>query len=240
MSTPQRLQKHLASHGLCSRRHAEDLITSGQVQVNGTIVTQLGTCIDPDVDCVTVAGQPLKPTTLRYYLINKPQGLLSTCSDPFGRPTVLTLLPEAERQGLHPVGRLDQDTEGALILTNDGALTQKLTHPSHQLWKMYHVQVSGQPPAAILKQWRAGVLLEGRLTLPARIRILKTLAASTWLEVQLTEGRNRQIRRVAQILNFPVESLRRVAIGSLRLGDLPLGSYRHLTVAQVQALSTES
>ncbi|WP_218081895.1 pseudouridine synthase [Anthocerotibacter panamensis] len=236
MAAAVRLQKYLASHGLCSRRRAEELIAAGAVQVNGQTVTQLGTCIDPTTAEVRVHGQLLSSVSLRYYLVHKPRGLVSTCFDPQGRPTVLSLLPSAERQGLYPVGRLDQESEGALLLTNDGALTQKLTHPSHVLWKVYRVWVRGIPTAEALAAWRRGIPLDGRLTLPARVQVLLTQGERTQLEVHLREGRNRQIRRIAQLLGYPIQSLTRVAIGPLVLGDLPAGKYRSLTHREVQQL----
>ncbi len=232
MGTAIRLQKYLASRGVCSRRRAEDLIQAGQVQVNGATITQLGTTVDPDQDEVHVAGQPLPILQLRYYLLHKPVGVISTCQDPWGRPTVLGLVPAK----VHPVGRLDQDSSGALILTNDGALTQKLTHPSHECWKVYQVWVQGRPTASVLSQWRNGVRLEDKLTLPAHVQVLSTRPGQTRLEIHLREGRNRQIRRIAQQLGYPVESLTRTAIGPVQLGALAPGAYRLLTRAEVQQL----
>jgi len=228
-----RLQKFLASRGVCSRRRAEILIQSGWVQVNGQTVTQLGTGVDPDFDEVRVQGQLLPRVPLRYVLLHKPLGVLSTCSDPWGRPTVLDLIDDAT--GLHPVGRLDQDTAGALILTNDGDLTQRLTHPSHPCWKIYRVWVRGYPPPPVLHQWRTGVMLDGTPTLPAQVEHLGCQQGFTLLEVHLREGRNRQIRRITEMLGYPVESLTRIAIGPVQLAKLPLGSFRSLTSEEVQS-----
>jgi len=241
MATAIRLQKYLASHGVASRRQAETLITEGLVQVNGLTVTLLGTCIDPEQDQVQVRGAALKPRQERYFLLHKPEGVVSTCADPQGRPTVLQFFPPELRRGLYPVGRLDQASTGALLLTNDGALAHRLTHPRHELWKVYQVWVRGCPTAAALTRWRQGVLLDQRLTLPASVEILDPQPTQTLLEIKLREGRNRQIRRVAQLLGYPVQSLKRVAIGPLVLGKLPVGEYRPLSaqqVGQLYALST--
>jgi pseudouridine synthase len=236
-TTTIRLQKYLANQGLCSRRRAETWITQGFVQVNGQTITHMGVTIDPSCDTVQVHGRLIEPiTTLRYYLIHKPLGLISTCTDPQGRPTVLSLLPLTERQGLYPVGRLDRDSSGALLMTNDGALTQKLTHPSHHLWKTYHVLVEGIPTPTRLGHWCRGLVLEGTMTLPAHVRILSTQGGNAWLEVQISEGRNRQIRRVAELLGYPVKSLQRVAIGPLQLENLPPGQFRALRSSEVTQL----
>ncbi len=238
MATAIRLQKYLANRGLCSRRQAEGLILQGQVAVNGQVITQLGTCVDPDQDLVLVAGKPLAQPQRRYILLHKPLGVVSTCFDPQGRPTVLSLLPESLRAGLYPVGRLDQDSQGALLLTNDGDLTFKLTHPAHEFWKVYRVWVLGSPCPQILKQWQAGVMLEGQRTLPAKVRKIRQTYDQTLLEIHIREGRNRQIRKIAASLGYPVQSLLRIALGPVRLGDLPLGHYRTLAYQELQTLLT--
>jgi 23S rRNA pseudouridine2605 synthase len=241
----ERVQKILSQWGIASRRQAEQMILSGRVRLNGEIVS-LGQKADPACDRLEVDGAILRdrhrPQPL-YLLLHKPVGYVSTCRDPGSRPTVLDLLPTAWQQGLgiHPVGRLDFDSTGALLLTNDGALTFQLTHPRHHIPKTYHVWVAGYPTAAILNQWRAGILLDNRQTLPARVKILEQAHNQSLLEVILQEGRNRQIRRVAEQLGHPVQALHRVAIGNVCLHPtgakpLPSGAYRPLTESEVRFL----
>ncbi len=228
--TAERLQKLLAGAGLCSRRRAEELLVQGRVRVNGA-VARLGDRADPRLDRVELDGQPLReraaPITL---LLHKPAGVLCSCRDPHGRTTVLDLLPpELSRgTGLHPVGRLDADSRGALLLTNDGDLTLRLSHPRHGHRKTYQVWVEGHPSPEVLERWRLGVPLDGRPSLPVALRRIRSRRHGTLLELVLREGRNRQIRRTAQRLGHPVQDLERVAIGPLQLGALPEGCWRHL------------
>ncbi|MBW4698029.1 MAG: rRNA pseudouridine synthase [Aphanocapsa lilacina HA4352-LM1] len=239
MGAAIRLQKLLAEHGIASRRRAEALIVSGQVCVNGTVVDRLGTRVDPQIDLIEVSGKPLHcAPPLLYILLHKPVGWLSTCFDPRGRRTVLDLVPAEWRtgQGLHPVGRLDCDSSGALIVSNDGEFTFRLTHPRHQLPKTYRVWVRGRPAAAALGRWRSGVVLEGQRTLPAAVTVVGRAAEATELEIVLVEGRNRQIRKVAELLGHPVERLHRTAIGPVALAGLPLGAHRLLSASQIERL----
>lgn len=243
-----RLQKLLSQWGIASRRHAEEMIQTGRVRVNGEIA-HLGQKADPVSDRITVDNKLIKSTNRPeqiYLLLNKPAGTVSTCSDPQGRPTVLHLLPASLQrgQGIYPVGRLDADSTGALLLTNDGDLAFRLTHPRHSMAKTYQVWVEGQPPEKILQMWREGVILEGKKTLPCQIRVLNTgsKGESTLLEVILKEGRNRQIRRVAEQLGYPVIQLHRTAIGPIQL-QLPKqrllpGQYRHLTDVEINFLQS--
>jgi pseudouridine synthase len=243
-----RLQKILSQWGIASRRRAEDLILAGRVRVNGT-VAKLGQTAEPTTDRIEVDGKLIAIQSrpkLVYLLLNKPVGVVSTCFDPQGRPTVLELLPAqlGNCEGIHPVGRLDIDSSGALLLTNDGELTFRLTHPRHSISKTYAVWVRGRPTAAALADWRNGIDLEGQLTLPARVEVIKQQTDRTLLEVILTEGRNRQIRRVATQLGYPVLHLHRTRIGidgssqqeRLRLHSLASGSYRHLQAAELNSL----
>ena len=234
--TRQRLQKLIAAAGLCSRRTAEDWIEAGRVNVDGQVST-LGDQADPDSQVIQVDGRPLcprrEPTVL---LINKPPGVISTCRDPRGRSTVLDLLPRQLRQGLHPVGRLDADSRGALLLTDQGELTLRLTHPRFDHAKTYRVWVEGTPLDTSLQRWRQGVSLDGKRTRSAEVRVLQRRSDRTLLEVVLREGRNRQIRRVADLLGHPVLDLQRVAIAGLRLGPLPEGRWRHLSRGEWQPL----
>lgn len=234
----ERLQKLIAAAGLCSRRQGEELLRQGRVRLNGE-VAGLGDRAHPGQDRITVDGRPLgapaRPLTL---LLNKPVGVLCTCHDPHARSTVLDLLPERLRRGggLHPVGRLDADSHGALLITNDGDLTLRLTHPRFGHPKTYHVWIRGRPEAAILDRWRAGLPLDDRPSQPVSIRELRHDRGATLLELTLWEGRNRQIRRTAEALGHPVLDLQRVAIGGLTLEDLPLGQWRTLSPAEWQAL----
>jgi 23S rRNA pseudouridine2605 synthase len=232
-----KLQKVLSQWGIASRRQAEAMIQAGRVQVNGTIA-HIGQVVDPQTDSIVVdhhkLGAEQRPA-LVYLLLHKPIGVVSTCHDPQGRPTVLDLLP-SHLQGVHPVGRLDVDSTGALLLTNDGEFTFRLTHPRHAIPKTYRVWVQGHPSARTLHQWRQGILLEGQWTLPAEVTVIRREADETHLQISLREGRNRQIRRVAQQLGHPVQRLHRVAIGSLTLADLPKGQWRFLTLPEIQTL----
>lgn len=242
----ERLHKILSQWGIASRRQAEIMILAGRVRINGTVVTQLGRKANPQWDCIEVDGRAIAPSNRPqqiYLLLNKPFGVVSTCHDPRGRTTVLDLLPLNLRshQGIHPVGRLDADSTGALLLTNDGNLTFYLTHPRHSIAKTYQVWVRGTPTQSILETWRTGVMLSGRRTSPARVRVLanKREADRTLLEVIICEGRNRQIRRVAEQLGHPAIGLHRTAIGSIRLQQLNPGSYRPLQDLEIESLKSQ-
>jgi pseudouridine synthase len=238
--TGLRLQKYLASCGVSSRRQAEQLIQTGKVHVNGQLITELGTRIDPEQDQVQVNGKPVYPATQKIYLLyHKPKGVVSTCHDPEGRKTVLHSLPAAlVDQGIYPVGRLDQYSSGALLLTNDGDFTLRLTHPRYGCAKTYHVWVQGKPTESDLRLWRKGILLGKTPTLPAQINILQQDEGKTLIAAILHEGRNRQIRRICEQLGYPVYSLTRVAIGPILLGSLLPGNYRNLSSKEVAALLT--
>jgi pseudouridine synthase len=239
----ERVQKILSQWGIASRRQSEDLILAGKVRSNGQIV-RLGDKADPEVDRLEVDGKKIEPANrpkTLYILINKPWGMVSTCFDPQNRPSVLDLLPESLRResGLHPVGRLDINTTGALLLTNDGQLTLTLTHPRYHLPKTYQVWLDGFPNESDLQRWRKGILLDGKETLPAQVKVLKKMARKTLLEVILVEGRNRQIRRVASELGFTVVKLHRSAIGLIQLNSatpLPSGHYRFLNPDELNYL----
>lgn len=238
----ERLQKILAQWGIASRRQAEQMILAGRVRLNGNIV-QLGQKANPDRDRIEVDGVPVSAIDrpqLVYLLLNKPAGVVSTCSDPRARSKVLDLLPPQLRsgQGIHPVGRLDADSTGALLLTNDGKLTFCLTHPRHSVSKTYQVWVKGDPPEPVLQAWRQGIILSGRKTMPAQVRAIDRTRDQTMLEVILSEGRNRQIRRTASQLGYPVVRLHRTAIGSIQLQPpsepiLAVGCYRPLTNSEI-------
>jgi 23S rRNA pseudouridine2605 synthase len=241
----ERLQKILSQWGIASRRQAEEMIRRSRVRVNGDLA-HLGQKVDPQKDTITVDGKPVSSgqrPALVYLLLHKGVGIVSTCHDPQGRKTVLDLLPPElhSGQGIHPVGRLDADSTGAIILTNDGELTFWLTHPRHSIPKTYRVLVEGHPTESVLRTWRQGVLLDGRKTRPAQVQLIRNFADTTCLEIILKEGRNRQIRRVAELLGHPVIKLHRTAIGPIQLqspGSKPLreGEYRHLEESEIRFL----
>ncbi len=243
-----RLQKIISQWGIASRRQAEEMIKLERVKVNG-VLAHLGQKVNPETDTISVDGKKVserKRPVLTYLLINKPSGVVSTCYDPQSRPTVLELLPEELRSGLgiHPVGRLDADSTGALILTNDGDLTFKLTHPRHNIPKTYRVVVKGHPPETTLQRWREGVFLDNRKTRTAQVKLIDKISGKSCLEIILKEGRNRQIRRIAKKLGHPVIQLHRTAIGSIQLQlpkkeHLPEGSFRYLTDKEIIYLHKE-
>ena len=236
----ERLQKVLAHAGVASRRHAEELISAGAVTVNGTVVRELGTRVDPRHDEVRVRGALVRPAAASLYiLLNKPAGVVTTAHDPQGRRTVLELLPREWRdQRVYPIGRLDRDTEGLLLLTDDGALALRLTHPRYGLGKEYAALVAGRPTAATLRDLARGMALPGeeRPTAPGRVWLEQNAGDATWVGIELHEGRNRQVRRMFEAVGHPVLRLRRVRVGSLALGALPPGESRLLTPAEVDRL----
>ncbi|HEX6799497.1 MAG TPA: pseudouridine synthase [Ktedonobacterales bacterium] len=238
----ERVQKYLAHAGVASRRHAEELMASGAVTVNGAVVRELGARVVPGRDEVRVRGRLVRPALegkRLYILLNKPVDTVTTASDEHGRRTVLDLLPEEWRaQRVYPIGRLDRDTEGLLLLTDDGALALRLTHPRYALEKEYHALVAGHPSPAQLDRLARGIVLAGeaRPTAPARVRVLRRAGPNTWVAIAIHEGRNRQVRRMFEAIRHPVLRLRRVRVGSLTLGDLALGQSRLLTTDELQAL----
>jgi 23S rRNA pseudouridine2605 synthase len=239
----ERIQKILSQWGIASRRKAEKMILTGRVRLNNR-TAKLGDKVDLTVDKLEIDGKIIQDTrpSLIYLLLNKPTDVVSTCNDPQKRPTVLDLLPDKLKRGtgIHPVGRLDFASSGALLLTNDGDLTLNLTHPRYHLPKTYLVWVDGQPGERDLARWREGVMLDNRLTLPAKVRAIEYKQRQTLLEIVITEGRNRQIRRVAQQLGFQVLKLHRIAIGKINLNasatSIPPGGYRHLTASEIEFL----
>ncbi len=231
----ERLQKILAHAGIASRRKAEELILEGRVSVNGETVTELGSKADPETDDIRVDGSPVRlPRRHIYIAMNKPREVVTTLSDPQGRTTVKHLL-KGLRERVFPVGRLDYHSEGLLLLTNDGELSNRILSPSGHVEKVYHVKVNGRLSEEQIAQFRSGISLHGRRTAPAGIRLLKD-AANPWYEVRLTEGRQQQIRLMFKNLGRLVEKLRRVRIGPLELGSLPPGAWRLLTEDEVRRL----
>jgi pseudouridine synthase len=237
----ERLQKFLARAGVASRRHAEELIVAGLVMVNGEVVREQGVRVRPGSDEVRVRGEWVQPPEEAhiYLLMNKPINTMTTTDDPAGRRTALDLLPAkwASRR-VYPVGRLDWDSEGLLLLTDDGALTLRLTHPRYALPKEYIALVAGEPEPAALRRLECGLLLEGeaRLTASAHVRPLRTERGKTWISVEIHEGRNRQVRRMFDTIGHEVLRLRRVRVGPLSLGGLESGETRELRPDEVAAL----
>lgn len=231
----ERLQKILARAGFGSRRACEELIRQGRVAVDGR-TAQLGQKADPDRDRITVDGEPVQMKHRHTYVaVHKPRGVLSDLGDgSTDHPNVRELVPLPGR--LFPVGRLDLRSEGLILLTDDGALAHRLTHPRYEHAKEYHVYVEGRPGEETLKQWREGVFLDGRRTASAEVTIMRREKGHTWLRLVLHEGRKRQIRRVAAMLGHAVHRLIRVRIGPLELGDLKPGQWRQLTPPEVEAL----
>ncbi len=236
----ERLQKLLSAAGVASRRAAEDLIRQGRVSVNGRTVTELGTKADTGADDIRVDGRRVKAVTrYRYLLVNKPRGYVTTRQDPQKRRTVMDLIPDV-REYVYPVGRLDFDSEGLLLLTNDGALAAALTHPRHEIDRVYRVEVRGVPDARALARLSRGVPLDGRPTAPADVSVVHAdrdrSARTAVLMMTIREGRNRQIRRMCEAVGYPVERLTRVRIGPLSDARLRVGQARELTPQEVRRL----
>jgi 23S rRNA pseudouridine2605 synthase len=235
----ERLQKILARAGFGSRRACEELIRDGRVAVDGK-VAQIGQKADPDRDRITMDGKPVHVKRGHTYVaLHKPRGVLSDEGDGTGRLSTARDLVPLEGH-LFPVGRLDLRSEGLILLTDDGELANRLTHPRYGHEKEYRALVEGEPDEATLRKWRKGVFLDGKLTAPAKVTIAGREKGSTWLRVELKEGRKRQIRRVAAMLGHPVERVIRVRIGSLRLGNLRPGEWRELTDGEVKALGSRT
>lgn len=243
----QRLQKIIAAAGVTSRRKAEVLITQGRVAVNGEVVRELGATADADDDLVTVDGKPLQPERLRSFAVDKPRGILCAVSDDRGRPVVTGMLPPSVTERLYPAGRLDLDSEGLVLLTNDGDLMQRITRPGSGVAKVYDVTVGGRPPDSELERLRAGMDLAGRRLMPCRIEVLERIEPDaggagaqqrgfTRLRVTLHEGKKNQIRRMFGDAGHRVERLVRIAIGPLTLERVPRGGVRELSGDEIATL----
>lgn len=226
-----RIHKYLAHAGVASRRHAEVMVENGEVMVNGS-VAKVGQVIESDTAKVEVGGKAVGiDKTLVYYLLNKPRGVVSAVTDPDGRRTVISLVPGGHR--LYPVGRLDYDSEGLMLLTNDGDLAYKMTHPKFEIDKTYHVLVKGVIPAKSIGYLEQGVTIEGKKTAKAMVVIAEEQPNNTWIDITIHEGRNRQIRKMCEAVGYPVMRLIRTQLGSWELGDLPVGKYRTLKPSEV-------
>jgi len=237
-SSAVRLQKIISQAGIASRRAAEKLIAEGRVMVNGETVREMGTKADPARDDIRVDGRRIKAAERpRYILLYKPGGYVTTRSDPQRRPTVLDLL-RGVREYVYPVGRLDYDTEGLLLLTNDGELAARLTHPRHGVERIYEARVAGMPDDSALEQLRRGIPLDGRRTLPAEVSLLNKRrgAGDGVVAITIREGRNRQVRRMLEAVGHPVKKLTRVGIGPLSDRGLKPGTWRELTPQELRLL----
>jgi pseudouridine synthase len=231
----ERLQKVMARAGVGSRRHNETVIRAGRVRVNG-VIARIGATVDPLADKIEIDGREISAAGPVYVMLNKPKGVLSSTEDELGlgRPTVRDLV---DLEGhIYPVGRLDKQSEGLMLLTNDGEMAHRLTHPRFGHEKVYRVALEGTISPALIERWGNGVELDGRKTAPADIEVLSRAEDATWLSITMREGRKRQIRRVAAMLGHPVTRLIREQIGPLRIGDLKEGAWRHLNRGEVDAL----
>lgn len=230
-----RLQKYIADCGVASRRKAEELIQQRRVKVNGTLVTEMGIKVS-DADLVEVDGRVIKPENKKVYImLNKPSGYVTTVKDQFGRPTVIDLL-KGVRERVFPVGRLDYETTGLLILTNDGDFAYKMTHPKHKIEKTYLATVAGIPTDEEISRFERGLKIEDYITAPAKLKIITKKERTCVVEVTIHEGRNRQVRKMCEAIGHPVLSLKRISLGKLTLGNLAEGNWRELTQDEVKSL----
>ncbi len=231
----ERLQKILARAGIGSRRKCEQYIREGRVRVNGECITTMGYKADPARALITFDGKTVTREQQIYILLNKPTGYVTTLSDPQGRPIVTDLLPDIDKR-IFPVGRLDLNSEGALLCTNDGRLANYILHPRYGVAKTYEVEVEKVPVPALLRQLEQGIFLDGVKTLPAKIRVLAPKRGKIRLEIILHEGKKRQVRKMFSAIGHPVKRLKRTAYGDLRLGHLPLGSHRFLSIKDLKKI----
>ncbi|MBE9521344.1 MAG: rRNA pseudouridine synthase [Proteobacteria bacterium] len=232
----ERLQKILAKAGIASRRKAEELIRQGKVKVDGRVVTEMGIQVDPEHQRIEFNGKPVTVEEKKVYvLLHKPAGYVSTVHDPQGRPIVTELIKGIQER-IFPVGRLDLDTEGALLLTNDGELAQKILHPSHEVNKTYRATVKGKPSKKKVEMLRRGIDIDGRKTWPALVKLLSAGSRETTLQITIHEGRKRQVRKMCEAVGHPVLKLKRIAYGKLKLGNLAPGKFRFLSKKDLQLI----
>lgn len=231
-----RLQKYIASAGLASRRKAEEMIAAGKVKVNGKVIREQGVKVDAQTDVVEVGGKTIAPERKKYYiLLNKPSGYITTTSDEMGRQTVMELVQDISAR-IYPVGRLDAETEGLLLLTNDGMFANTLTHPRHGIDKEYLVYARGAMMTSELQKLKRGVPLEDFVTKPAEVELIRIEQNVSVVKIKIHEGKNRQVRRMFEAVGHEVLYLRRTQVGPIMLGNVPLGKWRHLKTAEVQRL----
>lgn len=233
-----RLQKYMALAGIASRRGAEELIKMGRVKVNGEIVTEMGIKVNPEIDTISFDNRDIKLSDNKVYvLLNKPEGYVTTAKDQFGRPTVLDLV-KGIRERIYPVGRLDYNTSGLLLLTNDGELTHKITHPSSHIYKTYKCKIKGLITNKKMDEFKSGVDIGGYTTAPAQIKLLKKYKNNCLVKVIIHEGKNRQIRKMMEALGHPVITLERISIGKIDIEGLPKGKWRYLTKEEKEYLKS--
>ena len=232
----ERLQKYLARSGVASRRAAEEMIRQGAVKVNGQVITEMGVQVKPDEDKIEVQGKVIQPEERKVYLLfNKPLRVVTTLDDPQGRTKVSDFL-KGVKERVYPVGRLDYNSEGLLLLTNDGELAYRLTHPSYQIAKTYLTSVQGYVMNHVVKKLEKGIELDDGMTQPAVVKVLRKAPAETLMEITIREGRNRQVRRMCEKIGHPVLSLKRITFGGLELGDLATRKFRYLNEQEIAAL----
>jgi len=232
-----RINKYLSQAGICSRRKADELVLNGNVKVNGAVMKEPGYDVE-EGDKVTVNGKLVEGAEdYVYYLLNKPTGYVTTVSDEYDRPTVVDLLTDVSER-IFPVGRLDYNTSGAIIMTNDGSLSYHITHPKHEVMKTYHALVAGNVSKEKLWKLRNGVDIGGYVTKPARVSPIRESKNSTILEISIHEGKNRQVRKMCKAIGNPVQELHRVAIGEVKLGHLKEGAYRKLNPFEIEYLKS--
>ena len=230
-----RLQKYLAQCGVASRRKAEELIAQGRVKVNGIVVTDMGVKVAPGMQVLVDGKEVVQEENKVYVLINKPAGYVTTSKDQFSRKTVLDLVSDIKER-IYPVGRLDYDTSGLLILTNDGDFSYRLTHPSHEIHKTYLAEIEGLPSLQEIELFQKGLHIEDYKTAPARLRIVKSHRERPVVEITIHEGRNRQVKKMCAAIGHPVISLKRISIGEVKLGNMLEGHWRHLTSDELKSL----
>jgi 23S rRNA pseudouridine2605 synthase len=234
-----RLNKFLAQAGVASRREADRMITEGRISVNNTVVEELGAQIDPIQDSVRVDGRIIKiEKEALYLLLNKPAGYLVTLKDPFNRPTFLELLPKLKTR-LFPVGRLDLNSEGLLLLTNNGELANRLMHPRYRIKKVYEVSTNGIPSRKSLQRLERGIHLDGKKTAPAKVTVLGSNPKNTRIRIELTEGRKREVRRMFEAIGYSLFSLKRVNYAGIAIGNLKKGQWRYLKPSEIAALKKQ-
>ena len=231
-----RLNKYLAHAGVCSRREADTLIQAGAVEVNGQVVTELGVKVNPNKDTIKYGGETLRLETKRYVLLNKPKDFITSVTDPHGRRTVMQLVKSACKERVVPVGRLDRQTTGLLLFTNDGDLAKKLTHPRFRIKKVYHVVLDKNFSTDHMEQLRQGITLDDGLIKPDKVEFVKETYGGREVGIEIHSGRNRIVRRIFEYFGYNVIKLDRVMFGFLTKKDLPRGHYRHLTEMEVQNL----
>lgn len=230
----ERLQKYMAECGIASRRKCEEIILSGKVFINGKKADKLGIKVC-DSDVVTVDDKIITPVKKHIYIaLNKPTGFVTTVSDQFNRPTVIDLVSDEIETRVYPVGRLDYDTEGLLILTNDGDITYKLTHPKHTVYKKYIATLNNVPNPRDVEKLKKGVFIDGRITQPAKLNWIK----DNVIEISISEGRNRQVRKMFDAVGYEVLALKRINVGKISLGNIPLGRWRHLIPSEIKYLKS--